>query len=104
VDAGIATRELQNVIENENFRVSAGGDKIEFRVSDGVITILPKLSTADDDDYAQRRVIDGGIAKGLEDIRKGRVHGPFENTDQAIAHLRAHARSRRKTALLGSSR
>ena len=46
------------------------GDKLEFKVSGGVITILPKLPTADDDyTPAQRRVIDRGIAKGLEDIR-----------------------------------
>jgi AbrB family looped-hinge helix DNA binding protein len=80
------------------------GDEIEFRVSDGVITILPKLSTANDDyTPAQRRVIDRGIAKGLEDIKKGRVHGPFETADEAVAHLREHTRSRRKAALLKSS-
>jgi len=80
------------------------GDKLEFKVSAGVIAILPKLPTADDDyTPAQRRVIDRGIAKGLEDIRKGRVHGPFETAHEAIADLRAHTRSRKKTALLKSS-
>ena len=80
------------------------GDKLEFKVSGGVITILPKLPTADDDyTPAQRRMIDRGIAKGLEDIRKGRVHGPFETADEAVAHLREHTRSRRKAALLKSS-
>jgi bifunctional DNA-binding transcriptional regulator/antitoxin component of YhaV-PrlF toxin-antitoxin module len=80
------------------------GDELEFKVSGGVIRILPKLPAADDEyTPAQRRVIDRGIAKGLEDIRKGRVHGPFETADEAIAHLRAHARSRKKSALLKSS-
>ena len=75
------------------------GDKLEFKVSGGVITILPMLSTADDEyTPAQRRVIDRGIAKGLQDIRKGRVHGPFKTADEAIAHLRAHARNRKKAA------
>src|ERR1700730_13858100 len=80
------------------------GDKLEFKVSGGVITILPMLSTADDEyTPAQRRVIDRGIAKGLQDIRKGRVHGPFETADEAIAHLRAHSGSRRKAGRLKSS-
>ena len=80
------------------------GDQIEFRVSGGVITILPKLPTAHDEyTPAQRRVIDRGIAKGLEDIRKGRIHGPFETADEAIAHLRAHSGSRRKAGRLKSS-
>jgi bifunctional DNA-binding transcriptional regulator/antitoxin component of YhaV-PrlF toxin-antitoxin module len=80
------------------------GDKIEFKVSSGVITILPKLPTVDDEyTPAQRRMIDRGIAKGLEDVRRGRVHGPFETAGEAIAHLRAHTRSRKKAALLGDS-
>ena len=78
------------------------GDKLEFKVSGGVITILPK-PTADAYTPAQGRVIDRGIAKGLEDIRRGRLHGPFETADEAIAHLRAHSRSRKKTAVPKSS-
>jgi AbrB family looped-hinge helix DNA binding protein len=75
------------------------GDKLEFKVSGGIITILPKLPAADDEyTPAQRRIIDRGITKGLEDIKKGRVHGPFENAEEAIAHLKAHARRRKKTA------
>jgi hypothetical protein len=79
------------------------GDNLEFKVSGGVITILPKPTADDAYTPAQRRVIDHGIAKGLEDIKKGRIHGPFETADEAIAHLRAHSRSRRKTALPKSS-
>jgi hypothetical protein len=64
-----------------------------------VITILPKLPSANDEyTPAQRRVIDCGIAKGLDPIEKGRAHGPFETADEAIAHLRAHSRRRKKTA------
>jgi AbrB family looped-hinge helix DNA binding protein len=80
------------------------GDKLEFRVSAGMITILPKRPAADDDyTPAQRRVIDRGVAKGLEDIRKGRIHGPFDTVDEAIADLKAHARRRKKTARRKSS-
>jgi bifunctional DNA-binding transcriptional regulator/antitoxin component of YhaV-PrlF toxin-antitoxin module len=54
------------------------GDELEFKVSSGVVTILPKLPAADDEyTPAERRAIDRGIAKGLEDIRQGRMHGPF---------------------------
>jgi hypothetical protein len=74
------------------------GDELEFRVSGSVITIRPKLPQATVDEYTpgQRRVIDRGIAKGLEDIRNGRTHGPFTTADAAIAHLQSLARSREK--------
>jgi bifunctional DNA-binding transcriptional regulator/antitoxin component of YhaV-PrlF toxin-antitoxin module len=75
------------------------GDELEFKVSGGVITIFPKLPSGDDEyTPAQRRIIDRGIVKGLEDIKKGRVHGPFETADEAIAHLKAHARRRKRAA------
>jgi bifunctional DNA-binding transcriptional regulator/antitoxin component of YhaV-PrlF toxin-antitoxin module len=71
------------------------GDKLEFKVSGAVITILPKPPAADDEyTPAQRRIIDRDIAKGLEDIKKGRVQGPFENVEEAIAHLKTHVRRR----------
>jgi len=80
------------------------GDQLEFKVSGRVITILPKLPVSDDEyTPAQRRVIDRGIAKGLEDIKKGRIHGPFASADEAIADLQAHARRRKKAALRKSS-
>jgi bifunctional DNA-binding transcriptional regulator/antitoxin component of YhaV-PrlF toxin-antitoxin module len=76
------------------------GDELEFRVSGRVITICPKVPQATGDDYTpeQRRVVDRGIAKGLEDIRNGRTHGPFTTADAAIAHLQSLARSRKKAA------
>jgi AbrB family looped-hinge helix DNA binding protein len=79
------------------------GDKLEFKVSGGVITILPKPPTADSYTPAQRRAIDRGIAKGLEDIRKGRIHGPFKTADEAISHLQSLSRRRKKTAVRKSS-
>jgi AbrB family looped-hinge helix DNA binding protein len=80
------------------------GDQLEFKVSGGVITIVPKLPVADDEyTRVERQVIDRGIAKGLEDIRKGRVHGPFKTADAAISHLRSLSRSRKKNAVRKSS-
>jgi bifunctional DNA-binding transcriptional regulator/antitoxin component of YhaV-PrlF toxin-antitoxin module len=80
------------------------GDRLEFKVSGRVITILPKLPVSHDEyTPAQRLVIDRGIAKGLEDIKKGRIHGPFATAEDAISDLKAHARRRKKTALRKSS-
>lgn len=54
------------------------GQELEVRASGGVITILPKLPSAEDE-YTpeQRRIIDARLAEGLDDIKTGRVHGPF---------------------------
>jgi len=65
------------------------GQELEFRVSSGVITILPKLPSADDE-YTpqQRRVIDARLAESLADIKHGRMHGPFKSADEMIAHIK----------------
>jgi bifunctional DNA-binding transcriptional regulator/antitoxin component of YhaV-PrlF toxin-antitoxin module len=82
-----------------------GGDELEFRVSAGVITILPKAPAADEEyTPAQRRAIDRGIARGLEDIRQGRTHGPFATADEAIAYLKSYARQRKKVVRRKTSR
>ncbi len=69
------------------------GDKLELKVSGGVITMLPKLSSADDE-YTpeQRRIIDARIAEGLDDVKHGRVHGPFDTHGEFIASLHKEAR------------
>ena len=36
----------------------------------------------------QRRIIDAGIAEGMEDFRKGRSHGPF-TADEAVSFLKS---------------
>ena len=64
------------------------GEDLEFRVSGGVITILPKLPTADDE-YTpeQRRVIDARLAKADADIKAGRVSKAFSDHGEFIADL-----------------
>jgi AbrB family looped-hinge helix DNA binding protein len=52
------------------------GDLLEARVERGKITFSPKS------------VVDRAIAEGLEDIRKGRVRGPFDTVDQMLASLK----------------
>jgi bifunctional DNA-binding transcriptional regulator/antitoxin component of YhaV-PrlF toxin-antitoxin module len=81
------------------------GEDLEFRVSGGVITILPKLRAADDG-YTpeQRRAIDARLAKDLADIKAGRTYGPFETHREMINFLHDRVKKarlkakRRKTA------
>lgn len=42
-----------------------------------------------DDEYTpeQRRIIDAGIQQGLEDFKKGRVHGPFTSAKEASSYI-----------------
>ena len=69
------------------------GQKIEFKVSGGVISIYPKLPPADDEDTPeQRRIVDAQLAEGLADIEAGRVHGPFPTHKEFITSLHAEAK------------
>jgi bifunctional DNA-binding transcriptional regulator/antitoxin component of YhaV-PrlF toxin-antitoxin module len=73
------------------------GQRVEFRVSGGVISIVPELPAADDEyTPAQRRVVDGR----LRQARKGPYHGPFASPDEAISFLRREVgkRARMKAA------
>ena len=67
------------------------GDRLEFKVSGGIISIIPKLPS-DDDEYtpAQRRNIDAQ----LEEARKGPYHGPFDTADAALKFLNQEIRKR----------
>ena len=76
------------------------GQEIEFKVSGGVISISPKLPTAEEE-YTpeQRRIVDAQLAEGLADIKAGRVHGPFSTHKEFITSLHKEARklSRKRT-------
>jgi len=69
------------------------GDMLEFKVSGGVVTVLPKLPSADDE-YTpeQRRIIDAQLAEGLADIKAGRVSRAFETHAEFIADLHKAAK------------
>ena len=58
----------------------AVGDLLEARVEGGRITLTPKS------------VVDRAIAIGLEDVRKGRVRGPFNTVDEMIDSLKGRKR------------
>jgi len=68
------------------------GDKVEFKVSGGIVTIR-KLSPLDKEyTPAQRRVIDAR----LDEAEKGAFYGPFNTVDDMIAHLELEVKRRRK--------
>ena len=73
------------------------GAKVEFKATPGVITIVSKPPSADDE-YTpeQRRIIDAQLAEGLEDIRKGRVSPRFDTVEEMLASLKAGKRSSRR--------
>src|SRR6202166_489476 len=68
------------------------GDRLEFKVSGGIINIIPKLPSADGEyTPAQRRVIDAR----LKEAAKGPYYGPFETAESAIQFLRHEVRKRK---------
>ena len=68
------------------------GDRLEFKVSGGIINIIPKVPPADDEyTPAQRRVIDAQ----LDDAAKGPYYGPFDSADAAIKFLHREIRKRK---------
>src|SRR5579863_8156750 len=71
------------------------GDRVEFKVSGGIINIIPELPTADDEyTPAERGAIDARLAAA----RKGPYYGPFKTADEAIAFLHKEIRSRKRAA------
>src|SRR5437868_1299449 len=83
------------IVVPESLRRRAGikvGDRLEFKVSGGIINIIPQLATADDEyTPAQRRAIDAE----LREARKGPYYGPFETADAAIKFLHQQIRKRK---------
>jgi len=70
------------------------GDRLEFKVSGGIINIIPKLPSADDEyTTEQRRIIDSQLAEAA----KGPYYGPFETADVAIRFLHQEI-SKRKSS------
>jgi len=93
------TKELQSILP-PSVRRKAGfraGDQVEIKASGGIVHIIPKLRTADDE-YTpeQRRVIDAQITEGLDDLRKGRVSPRFDTVDEMLASLKSGKKSARR--------
>jgi bifunctional DNA-binding transcriptional regulator/antitoxin component of YhaV-PrlF toxin-antitoxin module len=76
------------------------GQKIEFKVCGGVISIHPKPpAAADEYTVEQRRIVNAQLAEGLAEIDAGNVHGPFAAHKEFIASLHEEAKklNRKKT-------
>ena len=70
------------------------GDRLEFKVAGGMITILPKLPTAADEyTHELRRIIDARLAEA----ERGPFHGPFNSGDELAAYLKAYKRRRSRS-------
>lgn len=68
------------------------GQRVKFKVSSGIISIIPDLPPAAGEyTPAQRRVIDARLAEA----RKGPYYGPFKTADEAVTFLRRELRSRK---------
>ena len=80
----------------------ADGDLVEATVHRGKIVLTPKLVVDRskfpnaDDEYtpAQRRVIDARLDESEEDLKKGRLAGPFNSAREMIDHMKAELSKR----------
>jgi AbrB family looped-hinge helix DNA binding protein len=71
----VAVKNKYQVVIPQDVRERIGlnvGDLLEARLERGKITFTPKS------------LVDRGIAEGLEDIKKGRVHGPYRSVPEAM--------------------
>jgi AbrB family looped-hinge helix DNA binding protein len=81
----------------------ADGDLVEASVHRGKIVLTRKLVidrsefANADDEYTpeQRRTIDARLAKSDEDIRHGRVFGPFHTAEEMAASIAANIKKLR---------
>ncbi|MBI5281790.1 MAG: hypothetical protein HY858_08930 [Candidatus Solibacter usitatus] len=92
----ITVNEKTRQLFSPSVRRQAGiknGDQLEVKVSGGIITLLPKLPSAGDE-YTpkQRRAVDARIAAALDDVKHGRVHGPFDTHKEFIDSLHGEVR------------
>ncbi|MFZ0277754.1 MAG: AbrB/MazE/SpoVT family DNA-binding domain-containing protein [Candidatus Sulfotelmatobacter sp.] len=62
------------------------GDLLEASFENGKITFTPKT------------VIDRHLAEGMEDLARGRIHGPYETAGEAISALERRAGKRNKNS------
>jgi bifunctional DNA-binding transcriptional regulator/antitoxin component of YhaV-PrlF toxin-antitoxin module len=65
------------------------GDKLRFETcGNGVITIRATADIRSEYTATQREFIDSEIAKGLDEIKRGKICGPFESADDLAAWLK----------------
>jgi len=78
----VAVKNKYQVVIPQKVREQIGlnvGDVLDAKIERGKITLTP------------RSPVDQGIAEGLEDMRKGRTHGPYKSVEEASKAFRAGA-------------
>jgi len=74
------------------------GEELEVKVCGGIVSLMSKRPPADDDyTPAQRRVIEARLLESEGDLKKGRVHGPFETHGAMMAFLEDDLARHRRT-------
>lgn len=87
----VKIKEKYQVTLPASLRRKAGlavGDLLEAKAQGEKITLTPKL-------VVDREFIEKRLAEGLEDIRKGRVHGPFSSA-KLVRSLHREAKKLKK--------
>ena len=79
----VTVKNKYQVVIPQRLRAQVGihiGDVLEAQVDRGKIVFTPKA------------LVDRAIAEGLNEVRKGRLHGPFKNADEKLAALKGKGR------------
>ena len=71
------------------------GARLEFKATPGIITIISKPPAVNEYTPEQRRIINARLALADEDVKRGRVYGPF-TPKEATRFLRAELKARAK--------
>jgi len=68
----------------------ADGDVLDVKVRSNCVVLTRKAAHGADEDLTpeQRRIIDAQLAEGLEDVKMGRVYGPFKTIAELERSMR----------------
>ena len=64
------------------------GDYLEVELQDGKVVLTPKT-------LVDKQIKDR-LKEGLEDIKRGRIHGPFDSTKDMVRSLRKGKKSKKR--------
>ena len=88
----VKVKEKYQVTLPASVRQKAGvtvGDLLEAKVEGKKITLMPKVVV--DRDFIEKR-----LAEGLEDLKKGRVYGPFTSAKELVRSLHRETKKLKK--------
>ena len=68
----------------------ADGDVLVMKVRSNCVVLTRKAADGADDELTpeQRRIVDAQLAEGLEDVKMGRVYGPFKTIAELERSMR----------------